>query len=202
MPRWLSLPESAITVRVDADARPDLADRYEDYGWPATIVFNAEGGEIVKRRGYLPPRQMGSMLQAIIDDPTPGPSVIPEAPFAAGTESTLGDDTRNELRRILIESYDPENGGWGTVQKFLDADTVEYATSESRRGDERLGHMARETLSAELQLMDPAWGGVYQYSTDGDWKHPHFEKIMQMQAEDLRVYAQAYSFWKEPVYLD
>ena len=62
-----------VAVRVDADARPDLSNRYEDYGWPATIVFNADGGEIVKRRGYLPPLPMASMLQAIIDDPTPGP---------------------------------------------------------------------------------------------------------------------------------
>jgi uncharacterized protein YyaL (SSP411 family) len=72
-----------IAVRVDADSRPDLSNRYEDYGWPATIVFNADGGEIVKRRGYLPPRPMASMLQAIIDDPTPGPPVVEETPLTA-----------------------------------------------------------------------------------------------------------------------
>ena len=64
-----------VAVRVDQDARPDLANRYEDYGWPATIVFAADGSEIVKRRGYQRPMEMSSMLQAIIDDPTPGPSV-------------------------------------------------------------------------------------------------------------------------------
>ena len=53
--------------------------------------------------------------------------------------------------------------------------------------------MARQTLDAQLNLIDPAWGGVYQYSTDGDWKHPHFEKIMQMQAENLRIYSLAYA---------
>ena len=65
-----------------------------------------------------------------------------------------------------------------------------------------LERMARETLDAQRQLIDPVWGGVYQYSTDGDWKHPHFEKIMQMQAENLRIYAQAYALWKEPAYLE
>jgi uncharacterized protein YyaL (SSP411 family) len=39
-----------LAVRVDADSRPDLSNRYEDYGWPATIVFNSDGSEIVKRR--------------------------------------------------------------------------------------------------------------------------------------------------------
>jgi uncharacterized protein YyaL (SSP411 family) len=67
-----------LTVRVDQDSRPDLSNRYEDYGWPATVVFDAAGHEIVKRQGYLTPDEMGSMLQAIIDDPTPGPSVREE----------------------------------------------------------------------------------------------------------------------------
>jgi len=44
-------------------------------------------------------------------------------------------------------------------------------------------------------------GGVCQYSTDGDWDHPHFEKIMQMQAENLRTYAAAYALWHDLSYL-
>src|SRR5271155_5737802 len=64
-----------IVVKVDQDSRPDLSARYEDYGWPATIVFDSDGKEIVKRQGYLAPDEMASMLQAIIDDPSPGPSV-------------------------------------------------------------------------------------------------------------------------------
>jgi uncharacterized protein YyaL (SSP411 family) len=50
-----------IPVRVDQDARPDLSNRYEDYGWPATVVFNSDGNEIVKRQGYIPPKPMASM---------------------------------------------------------------------------------------------------------------------------------------------
>src|SRR6266478_5816318 len=109
-PEVIALIQSKyIPVRVDADSRPDLANRYEDYGWPATIVFNAEGGEIIKRRGYLPPRPMASLLQAIIDDPTPGPSVVEEVPVVAGTDSTLPTGARNELSKTLIENYDHKN---------------------------------------------------------------------------------------------
>ncbi len=190
-----------LAVRVDADGRPDLSNRYEDYGWPATIVFNSDGSEIVKRRGYLPPEQMASMLQAIIDDPSPGPSVVVEAPLVSGGETALGSGRRDELRQLLIDRYDYTNRGWGTVQKFLDWDTIEYCMTETARGDQALASMARETLEAQFNLLDPAWGGVYQYSTDGDWRHPHFEKIMQMQAEDLRIYALAYGLWHEPGYL-
>jgi thiol:disulfide interchange protein len=28
-----------VAVKVDQDSRPDLAGRYEDYGWPATIIL-------------------------------------------------------------------------------------------------------------------------------------------------------------------
>ena len=190
-----------LAARVDADSRPDLSNRYEDYGWPATIVFNSDGSEIVKRRGYLPPGQMASMLQAIIDDPSPGPSVVHEAPLVPGGETALGSRRRNELRQILIDSYDNTNRGWGTGQKFLDWDTIEYCATETERGDQTFERMARETLAAQFNLLDPAWGGVYQYSTDGDWKHPHFEKIMQMQAEDMRIYAIAYALWHDDIYL-
>jgi uncharacterized protein len=190
-----------LAVRVDADARPDLANRYEDYGWPATIVFDSNGSEIVKRRGYLPPGQMASMLQAIIDDPSPGPSVVAEAALVASEETALGSSRQNALRQTLIDSYDNANRGWGTTQKFLDWDTIEFCLNQTERGDQTFDRMARETLAAQLNLLDPAWGGVYQYSTDGDWQHPHFEKIMQMQAEDLRIYALAYAVWHDDTYL-
>jgi uncharacterized protein YyaL (SSP411 family) len=190
-----------LAVRVDADARPDLSNRYEEYGWPATIVFNSDGSEIVKRRGYLPPEQMASMLQAIIDDPSPGPSVVADAPLVPSAETALGTGRQSILRQTLVDSYDNANRGWGTGQKFLDWDTIEYCLTETERGDQTFQRMARETLAAQLNLLDPAWGGVYQYSTDGDWQHPHFEKIMQMQAEDLRIYALAYALWHDQTYL-
>jgi uncharacterized protein len=190
-----------IAVRVDADSRPDLSNRYEDYGWPATIVFGEDGAEIVKRQGYIPPQPMASMLQAIIDDPTPGPSVLPETKLSSSTDPFLTADSRQKLRKILDDTYDPKNKGWGTIQKFLNWDVIEYCMLQSRQGDTRLEQMARETLAAQLHLIDPVWGGVCQYSTDGDWDHPHFEKIIQMQAENLRTYAAAYALWHDPSYL-
>src|SRR5580704_2184311 len=50
------LNEKYVLVKVDQDSRPDISNRYQDYGWPATVVFAADGSEIVKRQGYIPPR--------------------------------------------------------------------------------------------------------------------------------------------------
>jgi hypothetical protein len=39
-------------------------------------------------------------------------------------DSALATGARNELRNTLIENYDHKNRGWGTIQKFLDADII------------------------------------------------------------------------------
>ncbi len=191
-----------VTVKADQDARPDLSNRYEDFGWPATVVFDSNGHEIVKRQGYLAPEEMLSMLQAILDDPTPGSSVRPEAKLELPANAVLSAALRDELTRNYFAGYDTAQGSWGTDQKFLDWDSVEYSMVLARLNrDARAEHMARQTLTEQLHLLDPAWGGVYQYSTGGDWNSPHFEKIMQMQAENLRVYSLAYAQFGDPTYL-
>ena len=190
-----------VLMRVDQDSRPDLSNRYEDYGWPATVVFAADGSEIVKRQGYLQPREMSSILRAIIDDPSPGPSVQRESPVVYASKASLTSEQQTELQRSFLTGYDRAHGSWGFNQKYLDWDSVEYSIDLTQGGDKNAEQMARQTLHAQLRLLDPAWGGVYQYSTDGDWNAPHFEKIMQMQAENLRIYALGYVQWGDPEYL-
>jgi hypothetical protein len=189
-----------LTVRVDQDSRPDLSDRYEDYGWPATVVFDGAGHEIVKRQGYLTPDEMAGMLQAIIDDPSPGPSVEAEKEIAFPANPLLGNALRAQLEKDYLAGFDAQQGSWGTEQKYLDVDSVELAIDRAAHGDARAASMAKQTLDAQLQLLDPVWGGVYQYSTDGVWSKPHFEKIMLVQAENLRIYAEAYAQWRDPKY--
>src|SRR5260370_85536 len=142
------------------------------------------------------------MLQAVIDDPTPRPSVQPERKLELPGQPLLTSALRQQLIQNFFAGYDNEHGSWGTDQKFLHWDSVEYAMDLARlKNDSRAEHMARQTLAEQLHLLDPAWGGVYQYSTDGDWNSPHFEKIMQMQAENLRIYSLAYAQWRDPQYL-
>lgn len=187
-----------IAVKVDQDSRPDLSNRYEDYGWPATIVFNETGGEIVKRRGYIPPAEMASMLQAIIDDPSPGPSVVAEPVPQFGAEPLLSQALRTKLEALHAKWYDAKNGGWGFSHKYLDVPSVEYALARAAGGDANAKQMARQTLDGERHLVDPVWGGVYQYSTGGVWSEPHFEKIMSMQSGNLRIAALAYGQFGDP----
>jgi len=190
-----------VAVSIDADSDPALASRYGDWGWPATIVLAPDGTEIVKRRGYIPPQQMASLLQAIIDDPTPGPSVGPASVVAVGP-FLVSNAQRAALRKAYDESYDDEHGGWGSGQKFIDAPTMEYTLMlvvDER--DALAARRARHTLDANLRLIDPVWGGVYQYSESVDWSSPHYEKLLAFQADDMRIYAESYARWHDARYL-
>src|ERR1035438_3738877 len=128
-----------VAVRVDQDSRPDLANRYEDYGWPATVVFAADGSEIARRRGYLTPAEMASMLQAIIDDPSPGPSVAPAARPQYPPDARPDDAVAEQVRKRLLSGYDRAGGGWSGEHKFLDADNVEFCLRAAARGDSEAG---------------------------------------------------------------
>src|SRR5207244_3829460 len=81
-------------------------------GWPATIIFSPDGRELAKRRGYLPPEQMASVLQAFIDDPRPGPSVVPEVPITP-SDVGLTPALRRELVQRHVSRYDRKQGSWG-----------------------------------------------------------------------------------------
>ena len=180
-----------LAVRVDQDARPDLSRRYEDYGWPATIVFTPDGKEIVKRSGYIPPARFTALLAAVVKDPTPVKYRDSEAPDQYSTSPLLPDDVRRTLIKSFIDSHDTRLGGMRQQQKFMDRDNVEYALMLAGNGDKRARLMAEQTLAGSLNLIDPVWGGVYQYSTHGDWKHPHYEKILFVQSEHMRLYSLA-----------
>ena len=190
-----------IAIKVDQDSRPDISNRYEDFGWPATVIFNPNGSEIVKRQGYLPPKLMSSILQAVIDDPTPGPSVVPESPVTYATTPFLAPPLLADVRKEFDKQYDVESKGWAFGHKYLDADSVAFASMLASRGDVLQGQRAQETLDAAQKILDPVWGGSYQYSTGGNWNEPHYEKLLFIQAQTLRTYARAYGQWHKPEYL-
>jgi hypothetical protein len=178
---------------VDQDSRPDISNRYQDYGWPATVVFAADGSEIVKRQGYIPPHPMASMLQAIIDDPSPGPSVVKEIAFRPAESSALSPALLARIRAQYEAQYDEHNAGWGFGHKYLDSDSVEFALRLAARGDAVSAKQAADTLHQATALLDPAWGGMYQYSVGGHWSEPHFEKLISIRAVALRQYSLAYA---------
>lgn len=188
------LQERYLAVKVDHDANPLLANRYRDYGWPALIFFAPDGRELVKRAGYIGPENFTRLLGRIIEDPEPEDDAQP--PQVIAGPARLPPEARAHLLRLHDESYDARLGGLRTAQKFIDRDSVEYALAHHHQPSERA--KAEQTLTAAQALIDPAWGGAYQYSTGGEWTHPHYEKIMRVQAGYLRIYSLAWAALRRP----
>ncbi len=186
-----------VPLRIDQDLRPDLSNRYKDYGWPATVVFAPDGSEIVKRQGYIEPQRFLRLLRAIEADPSPENAASVDTTATSAPIGSLTADTRAELIRRHKDTFDAKLGGLALEQKYLDRDTVEYALTHAQ-SDAGERTIALRTLDAARALFDPAWGGVYQYSTFSDWQHPHYEKLALEQAANLRIYALAWaSFHRE-----
>lgn len=187
-----------LAVRVDYDQRPELGLRFQDYGWPATIVFNADAEVLAKRAGYIAKDELLGVLTGLVKNPVAEEAKVRLIKVA--TSPQLSAALRAQLQSKHSRSYDPVRGGLRQGMKYLERDSVEYTLMRAQQGDKQQAAQAQQTLTAALALQDPVWGGFYQYSTHGDWQHPHVEKIMAVQAGYLRLYALATAQWGTGAY--
>ena len=190
------IAEKFIAVRVDQDADPALSYRYENWGWPATIMLDKDGNEIFKRRGYIPPELFNRLLAAVIEDP----SALPDTTAGAAIDPNavaLSAERRARTEALMLQSYDKEHGGFGSTHRFIHGDTVEWAIERGRplqrnTDIETWRGVVAKTLAGSRRIMDPVWGGLFQYSDKLDWSGPHFEKLLNIQRDGLRAYVLAY----------
>lgn len=198
------LNEKFIAVRIDQDDNAYLSNRYKDYGWPATIILDASGAEIVKRAGYIEPESMLKLLQAVIENPSPEQEFSRAIEYS--TTSNLNDDLKAKLIANYFASLDLEKGGLAIQQKYIDRDTLEYSLYLAHKSqDPKEAELAKNysllTLKQAILIMDKVWGGFYQYSTHEDWYKPHYEKLAEVQAEYLKIYSLAQLQYPNPEFL-
>ena len=115
---------------------------------------------------------------------------------------SLSNECRRRLRYMHMKSFDWERGGILSPIKFIDRDSVEYSLMMGSDGDKNEKRMAKLTLDNAIALIDPVWGGVYQYSTLSKWDVPHYRKTMAAQAGHLRLYSLAYGYLQSASYLN
>ena len=119
---------------------------------------------------------MQTPLKAIIEDPSPGPSVGEAFEVKPSTSAFLDKEQRAALTKNIDESDEEKLGAWGENQKYIDADSMDLAITRAEAGDATAIKRARQTLDAAIALIDPVWGGVYQYSEAGSWTKASFRK--------------------------
>ena len=185
------LSEHFVAIRVDVDAHPDLAERWSDYGWPATLLLTPDAQEVGHYRGYMPPERLRELLQrveALAQENTSGPVALPlDIPATPSALPWVVSAAVHSLDSV----YDEREGSWGTRQKVPMGDELAVEALRAGHGDTAARQRLDFTLEHQRAVLDPVWGGFYQYSAANDWKAPHFEKLMTLQAANLEAYAAA-----------
>jgi uncharacterized protein YyaL (SSP411 family) len=195
------LKDKFIPVYVDQDSRPDISQRYERWGWPATIIFGPDGTEIAKLRGFYSPQYFIPVLTATIEDPSPVEYPEPGGPERGRILATgLTDAQRDEILSFIDKAWDDEHGGW-SKSKFVDGPMLTWALQRARQGD--LENTARIkkvlTLMAET-MIDNDIGAISQVNLKPDWSEQAREFPMFAQEAALAAYARASVMFSDPLY--
>ncbi|HHB52656.1 MAG TPA: thioredoxin domain-containing protein, partial [Saprospiraceae bacterium] len=211
---------------VDREERPDIDDVYmtacqlsggRSCGWPLN-VFAMPDGRPVWAGTYFPKKDWMNILNTFADKQKTSPQELEQyaSQLTQGIQTSelipkregAFDFTPEKLDGIYekyISTIDFKEGGRKGAPKFPMPNNYDFLL--------RYYYKTKNTRAFEavdLTLTKLAMGGIYdqigggfaRYSTDGMWKVPHFEKMLYDNGQLISLYAQAYSFTKNPMYKD
>jgi uncharacterized protein YyaL (SSP411 family) len=183
-----------VAIRVDADRRPDICERYSLGGWPTTAFLTPDGG-LLGGGTYVEHERLADVLERVADA------------FHKGGHATVADTTpraraarppgltAEQLLEQIDGWYDPEHGGFGAAPKFPHVAPVHLALARYRQQQSTTHRdMAIRTLDAMGwgPLHDERDGGFFRYSRSGDWTSPEQEKLLDVNAALLDLYVDAF----------
>ncbi len=215
-----------INIKVDREQRPDIDEIYMTAaqlatgqgGWPNN-VFLTPDLEPFYAGTYFPPEDTAArpgfprVLEGMHGAWTNEREKVSDhaAKFAQAIRAGLGDRSEEfgrapltetlvrDAAQGLLESYDPTDGGFGMAPKFPQGFIYPFIFEA---GDERLIEAGLHTLREMVAggVYDQIGGGFHRYSTDGQWKVPHFEKMLYNQAQLASAYALAHERTGEAIF--
>ncbi len=220
--------ELVVCVKVDREERPDVDRIYMSAvqamtgsgGWPMS-VFLTPDLEPFYGATYIPPVPahgrpgFPGLLRQIADHWAKDPARIVESgarmiEYLKTAEGQTGDSTPAPAMAAgafstISASYDTMYGGFGPGPKFPRPALIEFLLAYHRRREAPAARgMALHTLRAMAAggMYDHIGGGFHRYSVDGEWRVPHFEKMLYDQAQLASVYIAAFQLTAEPFFGD
>jgi len=204
------LNSAFVCVKVDREERPDIDSVYmtASYamtgkgGWPLTMILTPDKKPFFAAT-YLPKEGgMGGMgLMELIPElerawknerqnaMDASDAVIATLSkiedFNVPKDAPVGESELHEAFRELKENFDFRHGGFGGSPKFPSAHNIFFLLRYWKRSN---NVHALEMVEATLRgiglggIRDHIGGGFHRYSTDAQWKLPHFEKMLYDQA--------------------
>ena len=215
-----------VCIKVDREERPDLDEIYmlatqvlsHHGGWPNSVFLTPElrpffagtyfpPSDIAGRPGFV--TVLASLAEAWRDR---RPDVEKQAASVSdamrryladqGSSPSEGSAVPVPVERVLRDmerSFDSRWGGFGGAPKFPTPANL-MLLQEVAEADAAAERMLSSTLDSMARggLFDHLAGGFHRYSTDAEWKVPHFEKMLYDNALLLEVYAREWERTADP----
>ncbi len=218
-----------VSIKVDREERPDIDNEYMSFveattgsgGWPMNVFLTPDlkpffGGT------YFPPEDkygatgLRTLLSRIADLWSKqreelmrsADSVTQKLQQAVNGGVGSGDITAqagllDKTYEQIRLSYDAVNGGFAGAPLFPRPVVPDFLLRYwSRTGKRDALDMVQNNLRAMAAggVHDQIGGGFHRYSTDGQWRVPHFEKMLYDQAQLAMLYIGAYQATNDPFY--
>ncbi|MYH29644.1 MAG: thioredoxin domain-containing protein [Acidobacteria bacterium] len=184
-----------VPVRVDAEERPDIGERYGLGAWPTT-AFLTPDGRVLGGETYATAERMRGLLPRVADAFEQQRDAIAERVAAPATQpagrvaAAPDPDVDAWVGDRLLAQFDEQHGGFGVGAKRVHAAALELAWRRAGDGDEVFAAVVEPTLRAMARggLYDELDGGVFRYCARRDWTEPATEKLLDVNADALRLF--------------
>lgn len=182
-----AIRSSCVAIRVDADQRPDLADRY-DFGALPTTAFLSSDGILLGGGTFVAPERLREALAHLAGC---RPDLQPSSASGEAVGECLDDA---ELTATVFDAFDEDHAGFGGPPRFPHTAPVRLALDlYVETGDAIMLEQAARTLDSMGwgALYDEEAGGFFRCAAERDWSGAAAEKILPVNAAllDLYIYA-------------
>lgn len=123
--------------------------------------------------------------------------------LTTGTGTFMNAEMPDLLFNNLMKNADTEWGGFGQAPKFPQTFSIRFLLLYHHfTGSEEALQQATLSINRMLDggIYDQAGGGLARYSTDTEWKVPHFEKMLYDNALFVDLLADAWRITRNPAY--
>lgn len=200
-----------VSIKIDREQRPDLDAAYMNYvvatrgqgGWPMSVWATPDGHPFVGGT-YFPPDARGGrpglkQVLARISElwKEDADAVRVTADRAVDMLRRLGSSVQplkqltgalpETARRELAGQYDELQGGFSPAPKFPQPARLLFLLQDDNQDSVDMALFTLDRMAAG-GIHDQLGGGFHRYSTDFEWRVPHFEKMLYDQALIARAY--------------
>lgn len=215
--------DNFVAIKIDREERPDIDQVYMNAvqlltgsgGWPLNVVALPDGRPIYGGTYFSKSKWMSmltQLLQFVKDNPDKAEQQAKlitdgvksdEMSFNVAEETKFSTNDLNTIFNTWKKSIDKSNGGQNGAPKFplpIGYQFLLHYNFITKNTDALQAVETTLTKMADGGIYDQIGGGFARYSTDSNWKVPHFEKMIYDNSQLVSLYSSAYQATKNPYY--